>query len=44
MDGECLNFGEVGNWCQCDELIVPRNDMTTKQKILAMKRIIRSKG
>jgi hypothetical protein len=20
---------EVGNWCQCEELIVPRNDMTT---------------
>lgn len=19
MDGECMNCGEVGNWCKCDE-------------------------
>lgn len=19
MDGECINCGEVGNWCRCDE-------------------------
>lgn len=29
MDGECMNCGEVGNWCRCDE----GNEMNFDQEI-----------
>ncbi len=32
MDGECMNCGEVGNWCRCDEEAIAKSE-TSEQTI-----------